>query len=60
VNRVRSEHSADQLIRTQVPIAEIAADVGLENLSHFYRVFRDTFGTTPHKYRKLHQKNPFE
>ena len=60
VNRVRAAYAAERLVRTQLPIAEIAADIGISNVGHFYRVFHAHFGTTPRAYRLQHQKNPFE
>ena len=60
VNRVRVDYAAERLVRTQVPIAEISSEIGIENLGHFYRVFRQHLGTTPRAYRLANQKNPFE
>lgn len=37
---------------TDMNIDEIAALVGYENVSFFYRVFKKTFGISPKKYRK--------
>ncbi|MEM9267772.1 MAG: helix-turn-helix transcriptional regulator, partial [Pseudomonadota bacterium] len=60
VNQIRATHAAERLVRTQDPIAEIAAEIGIDNLGHFYRVFRQHFGTTPRAYRQSHQRDPFE
>ena len=60
INRVRIEHAASQLARTPRPIPEIVSDCGIENVSHFYRLFRSHYGTTPKAYRRRHQLNPFE
>ena len=59
INRVRTEFAADQLARSNDPIPDIAVQCGIENLSHFYRVFRRHYGTTPRAYRLHHQKSPF-
>ena len=59
INRVRSEFAADRLARSKDPIPEIAAQCGIENISHFYRVFRGHYGTTPRAYRLHHQRAPF-
>lgn len=59
VNRMRTEHAADCLARTDEPIADIAARCGIENVSHFYRMFRAQYGTTPRAYRLHHQRAPF-
>ncbi|MGR3514452.1 MAG: AraC family transcriptional regulator [Paracoccaceae bacterium] len=60
VNRIRANYAAERLVRTQVPIAEISSEIGIENLGHFYRLFRQHFGTTPRAFRLSNQKNPFE
>ncbi len=55
VNRVRMEHAGRLLAGSDETIAAIAIDCGLENLSHFYRVFRDHYRMTPRAYRRRHQ-----
>lgn len=59
INRVRAEFAADRLAQTNIPISEIAVECGLENISHFYRVFRRHYGTTPRAYRLHHNRSPF-
>ncbi len=54
LNEVRMEVAADRLQMTTRPIGLIAAEVGLPNVSHFYRVFRRTFATTPRRFRADH------
>ncbi|MEO6876598.1 MAG: AraC family transcriptional regulator [Opitutaceae bacterium] len=51
VNAARMEFSARQLSETSQPIVEIALDCGLNNLSHFYALFRKRFGVSPRRYR---------
>lgn len=51
LNEARMQVAADRLQMTSRPIAVIASEIGLPNLSHFYRVFRQTFGTTPRRFR---------
>jgi len=51
VNRMRLEQAAHALSMSDRAITDIAGDVGLDNLSHFYRMFRERFGTTPRRYR---------
>ena len=60
INRLRIEHAADLLARTTIAIPDIVADCGIENTSHFYRLFGSHYGTTPRGYRLRHQRNPFE
>jgi AraC family cel operon transcriptional repressor len=49
-------HAARRLASSTDPLPEIAQEVGLENLSHFHRLFREAFGTTPAAWRRLHQR----
>lgn len=60
VNRIRMEHAAMVLGGSAKPINEVAIDCGVENLSHFYRLFREHYGTTPRAYRNHHQKDPMQ
>lgn len=57
VNRIRMAHAATVLTGTSDPIAEIAAECGLPNLSHFHRLFRSQHGMPPAEYRRKYQKN---
>lgn len=56
INAARMSYAARRLTGTPDPLAEIAADVGLPNLSHFHKLFRAHHGLTPFKYRKQHQR----
>jgi AraC family cel operon transcriptional repressor len=56
VNRVRMEHAARELRVTTRPIADIALDCGLNNLSHFYALFRRAHRLTPRAYRLAHHR----
>lgn len=60
VNRIRMEHAAMQLGASDTAIDDIARDVGIENLSHFYKLFRSHYGNTPRRYRVLHRSNPVQ
>lgn len=51
VNAARMDYAARQLVSTPRPILDIALDCGLANLSHFYARFRQTYGTSPRRYR---------
>ncbi len=51
VNRVRMDYAARELRVTARPITEIALDCGINNLSHFYRLFREAHARTPREYR---------
>lgn len=55
VNELRLTRAASELVMTDRPIVRIAAECGLPNLSHFYRLFKTRFGVTPRHYRRGHQ-----
>lgn len=59
INRIRMEHAARLLAGESMSVGDVADDCGIENMSHFYRVFRAHYGVTPKAYRKQHQKSPF-
>lgn len=42
----------DELAHTDYRINDIAADCGYTSASHFYRIFRETYGMTPGEYRR--------
>lgn len=57
VNAIRMDFAARQLASSPDSIAEIAADCGLPNLSHFHKLFRGQHGLTPGDYRRTWQRN---
>ena len=48
-------YASDQLQHSEKTAAEIATELQFSNLTHFYKIFKDTFGVTPKEYRKQHQ-----
>ncbi|MDT0145599.1 AraC family transcriptional regulator [Priestia aryabhattai] len=56
VNEIRLEHSLRYLIETDLPIIQIAMECGFTNLNTFHKLFKNTFHTTPHQYRKKQSK----
>jgi AraC-like DNA-binding protein len=48
---IRMREAADQLRRSAVPIKQIAADVGYDNVYYFTKLFKDRFGLPPGRYR---------
>ena len=58
VNKIRMEYAALMLAGSDLSINDISNECGIENISHFYRVFQRQYGTTPRQYRVQHQKNP--
>jgi AraC family cel operon transcriptional repressor len=52
VNAMRLDAAATALRMGDRPVAEIASEVGLSNLGHFYRIFAARFRVTPARYRR--------
>ncbi len=52
VQEKRLNLAAFLLETTGLPITDISADVGYNNFSYFYRIFRKKYGMTPREYRK--------
>lgn len=57
INAQRMAYAAARLTGDTDSLAEIAADCGIPNLSHFHRLFRAAHGVTPQKYRSSHQRD---
>ncbi|HRG56028.1 MAG TPA: AraC family transcriptional regulator [Lacunisphaera sp.] len=51
LNEARLDYSARELLGTNRPIIDIMLDCGLNNLSHFYSLFRHRHGMSPRRYR---------
>ncbi|MBE5911112.1 AraC family transcriptional regulator [Pseudobutyrivibrio sp.] len=47
----RINYAAYLLTHTELPITDISADVGYNNFSYFYKIFKKEFGITPKEYR---------
>ncbi|QPH54606.1 AraC family transcriptional regulator [Pontivivens ytuae] len=60
VNRIRIQHAAMLLSATGRPLADVAGDCGIENLSYFHKLFREHYGTTPGAYRERRQRDPIQ
>lgn len=56
INSIRMRHAARALTTDSEAISEIAADCGIPNMSHFHKLFRETFGLTPLQYRQKFQR----
>lgn len=52
VNAFRMDWVASQLHASERSIEDLAAECGLANLAHFYRLFKSAYGTTPAAWRK--------
>ena len=56
IRKVRLTTAARLLLVSNDPVNCIAHDVGFEDANHFTRVFRQAFGMTPGRYRKMSQE----
>ncbi len=56
VTDARLRHFARRLVESDEPIAVLAAETGLENLAHLYRLFRRAHGVSPGAWRKRHRE----
>ncbi|MGB0369921.1 MAG: helix-turn-helix domain-containing protein [Opitutales bacterium] len=52
LNEARVMHAKQQLVESDLPISDIAFDVGFSSLSQFNRVFKSTTGQSPSNFRK--------
>lgn len=52
VNEARMEHAARELKSDRKTILEIALECGIENLGHFYQLFKKWHGMSPASYRR--------
>lgn len=56
-NAIRMRHAASALTGGSEPLSEIAAEIGIPNLSHFHKQFRAFYGTSPAQYRAAKQRH---
>lgn len=49
----RLNQAAYLLTHTRLDIASISVEVGYDNRSYFYRIFKEKFGATPKEYRQI-------
>lgn len=54
VRKLRLEWAEKQLVSTSRPLAELSAEAGFADQSHFTRLFRARTGLTPARYRRSH------
>ncbi len=52
LKNIRMDRAKLLLIDTNISIEEISTNIGYNNVEHFIRTFKATFGTTPSSYRK--------
>lgn len=51
IQEVRLKNTVDLLRTTNMPIVDIMGEVGYENITYFYKIFKVKYGITPHEYR---------
>jgi AraC-like DNA-binding protein len=51
LHHIRLETASHLLRTTKLPIEQIAEEAGYHNITYFYRIFMEKYGTTPHKFR---------
>ena len=56
VNRMRLDYAEHLLQTTHLPVTDVAFRSGFENLSYFYRRFRERHGVSPSRYRATAQR----
>ncbi|WP_396022192.1 helix-turn-helix domain-containing protein [Celeribacter litoreus] len=56
INALRMDYAARKLTGTPDSLTEISSEIGIQNMSHFHRLFRSRYGMTPRQYRVKHQK----
>ncbi|WP_071393022.1 AraC family transcriptional regulator [Bacillus tuaregi] len=52
IQEKRLSQAKQLLLGTEMPITEIVERVGYDNISYFYRIFKNKFGVTPKKFRE--------
>ncbi len=55
--RKRFQKASVFLVETDLPVEQIAVNIGYENLSYFYRQFKAHYGMTPSQYRSEHKND---
>jgi AraC family transcriptional regulator len=60
VKRLRLHRAAGDIVRTDLPVGEIAKRSGYPNLQSFNRIFKSVYGMPPARYRKEGSHSVFE
>ena len=58
INQVRMDHAARLLGNERLSVGEVSEACGIQNIGHFYRLFRGRHGTTPAAFRKRSHDAP--
>jgi AraC family cel operon transcriptional repressor len=57
INNLRIDYASDLLIHTDRPVIDICHDVGFNNLSHFYHIFKTRWQCSPVQFRKQSRRS---
>lgn len=52
VQKVRLQHAVRLLKTTRMPVVEVMEKVGYDNITYFYKIFKETYHMTPKQYRE--------
>jgi len=55
LNQLRVDKAVHYLMNSQLPVYEIAMEVGYENINYFGRIFKKIKGVSPQKYRSQYK-----
>ncbi|MEG0283466.1 MAG: helix-turn-helix domain-containing protein [Erysipelotrichales bacterium] len=53
----RLEHATNYLVNTNISIEKITKDIGYNDKSYFFKLFKKRYGVSPRQYRKQHKKD---
>lgn len=56
INDIRLEYVVNQLLNTNEKIVVICEDAGFDSLSHFYHIFKKSYGVSPKSFRQNMQE----
>ena len=52
INSLRTNYAANLLINSNMQIIDICYTSGFQNLGYFYKIFKETYSTTPNEFKK--------
>ena len=55
--RLRLAHAMEQLLDTDLPLIQIALDLGFSSQAHFTSAFTNAFGRSPGRFRRTRGMN---
>jgi YesN/AraC family two-component response regulator len=47
-------------MRTSLAVTDIMQAVGYENITYFYKIFKEKYTMTPHEYRKMIEQEHYQ